>query len=485
MKKKGWLGFLALMMLLFVLSCTASAATPVAANGRLKVSGTKIVNASGKPFQIKGVSTHGLSWFPEYANKAAMQELRDSWGVNTIRLAMYTEEYNGYCVGGAANQKALKQKIDECVKAAYSLGMYVIIDWHVLNDRNPNNHKLEAFQFFAEISNAYKNYPNVLYEICNEPNGGTSWAEIRSYADTLIRGIRKRDKNAIIIVGTPTWSQDVDVAAQNKLNYSNVVYALHFYANTHGQSYRDKAQSAIRAGLPILVSEFSICSADGNGGINTNEGNQWISFLDKNGIGYVAWSLCNKAETASLIKSSCSKTSGWTWNDLSQTGQWLVQTYKGKLANGSAGGTTGGSTGGTTGGTTGGSTGGTTGGNTGGTGNTAPGTSPGVWASAKNCKLSIRRGGYWKEGNLYYSNIIVSIRNTTNSPVSGWKILVGFKNPLIVSNFWNGKLRYAGRYVALQYETWNKEISPKATIEIGFTAYGKNGYPTANSLILQ
>ena len=64
-----------------------------------------------KAVQLKGVSTHGIAWFPEYINKQAFKSLRDDWGANAVRLALYTEEYGGYCSGGSKSQ--LKEKIQE------------------------------------------------------------------------------------------------------------------------------------------------------------------------------------------------------------------------------------------------------------------------------------------------------------------------------------------------------------------------------------
>ena len=118
-------------MFFLVVPLQVSAATPVSEHGRLSVKGTKLVDQKGKTFQIKGVSTHGLSWYPEYISKKAFKDLRDKWGANTVRLAMYTAEYNGYCTGGSANRKNLKKQIDTGVKAATDLGLYVIIDWHL------------------------------------------------------------------------------------------------------------------------------------------------------------------------------------------------------------------------------------------------------------------------------------------------------------------------------------------------------------------
>ena len=40
---------------------------------------------------------------------------------------------------------------------AISLDLYVIIDWHILSDNNPNIHKEEAKAFFTEMAIEYKN----------------------------------------------------------------------------------------------------------------------------------------------------------------------------------------------------------------------------------------------------------------------------------------------------------------------------------------
>lgn len=308
-----------------------AASSFVAKHGKLSVSGTKLVDKNGKAVQLKGVSTHGINWdvgYP-YVNEDAFKTIRDKWGVNTVRLAMYTEEYNGYCVTDGQSRKKLLDIIDTGVKAASKLGMYVIIDWHVLNDLNPKRHQKEAVSFFKRMSKKYSSYNNVLYEICNEPNGGTTWSDIKSYAKKVIKAIRNNSKDAIIIVGTPTWSQDVDVASQSPIKgYDNIMYAVHFYAATHQDSYREKLRTAHDNGLPVICSEFGTCEASGNGAYNFSSANKWIKLMDEYKMSYMCWSLSNKAESASLLKSSCTKTSGFKNSDLTQQGKWLVKKYK-------------------------------------------------------------------------------------------------------------------------------------------------------------
>lgn len=301
-----------------------------ASAGRLHVKGTKLVDKKGHEVQLRGVSTHGLSWYPQYVNDKCFAKLHDKWGANVVRLAMYTEEYNGYCSGDAKNRSDLKKRIKKGVRLAKKHKMYVIVDWHILSDGNPNSHKKEAKAFFREMSREFKGYNNVIYEICNEPNNGTSWKEIKSYARSVISTIRKNDKKAVIVVGTPTWSQDVDQAAADPIKGDNIMYALHFYAATHKTDLRNKMTAAINKGLPVFVTEYGICDASGNGAIDKKEADRWIQTMDEYGVSYIAWNLSNKQESSSIIKSSCSKVSGFKKSDLSDEGKWLYSMLRKK-----------------------------------------------------------------------------------------------------------------------------------------------------------
>lgn len=296
--------------------------TPVARNGKLSVVGTNLCNSEGTPVQLKGVSTHGIAWFPQYINRDAFITLRDDWNADIIRLAMYTQEYGGYRSGG--NREELKNKVKEGVNLCTELGLYCIVDWHILSDGNPNDSKEDAKAFFAEMSATYAGNNNVIYELCNEPNGGTNWNQIKQYADEVIPVIRANSPDAIILVGTPTWSQDVDQVAANPVaNGHNVMYSLHFYAATHTDWIRNKLRTAHDAGTPVFVSECSICDASGNGNIDYNSAEQWMSLLSEYKVAYICWNLSNKSESSSVIASWCNKTSGWTEDELSETGRFF------------------------------------------------------------------------------------------------------------------------------------------------------------------
>lgn len=305
-----------------VLCATAGSHTCVAAKtSALHVKGTKIVNEAGKTVVLKGVSTHGIAWYPAYVNKQCFRSFQ-KMGANTVRLAFYSDDSAGY-------NKSLYAKVDEGVKAATELGMYVILDWHILSDGNPKTNEGKAKEFFTYFAKKYAGQPNVLYEICNEPNGDVTWKrDIKPYAERMIRLIRKYDKKAVIIVGTPTWSQDVDVAADDPIrNQSNIAYALHFYAATHKEWIRDKLKAANKKGFPVIVTEYSICDASGNGAIDTKEAKAWMKLLKQYKVGRIAWNISNKNETSALIQSSCNKTGQITKRNLSKSGKWIVKNW--------------------------------------------------------------------------------------------------------------------------------------------------------------
>ncbi|MDO4458485.1 MAG: cellulase family glycosylhydrolase [Clostridia bacterium] len=430
-----------------------SAATPVSTNGALSVKNGKVVNSKGKEFVIKGVSTHGLAWYPQYVNKAAFKTLRDKWGVNTIRLALYSAEYGGYCSGG--NQTELKKLVSNGVSYAKELGMYVIIDWHILSDGNPLTNKTQAVSFFKWASKKYASYNNVMYEICNEPNGsGGNWTNIKTYSKSVIKTIRTYDKDAIIIVGTPTWSQDVDTAASSPLSgYKNIAYAFHFYAATHKENMRAKLESALKKGLPVIVTEFGISEASGNGSVSTTEGDKWIKLLDKYKVGRVAWNLSNKSESCALIKSSCTKTSGWATTDLTTQGKWLVKKY------------TGGST------------------------YTPEKPQPSVSGEPDvssegtlSCKTSgniklkatVSSINSWKSGDYYFTQYNIRIKNIGTAKCSSWKFTMNMRKSFSMAGDWCGTFTKNSLVLTVKPLSWNKVLTSGQGTELGFIVKSKS-----------
>ena len=302
--------------------------THVSLHGALSVQDGKLVDKNGEPFQLYGMSTHGIAWFPQFINYDSFLTLRDDWNTNCIRLAMYTHEYNGYCTDGS--KEDLKALVKNGVEYATQLGMYVIIDWHILQEQDPHVYKTEAISFFQEMSSAFADYENVLYEICNEPNGYATWDSVRSYAEEVIPVIRANDEDAVIIVGTPTWSQDIDKAAAAPLEFDNIMYALHFYAGTHKDDLRSRLETCVSNGLPVFISEFGMCDASGNGANDFDQTSKWFELIEKYNLSFCCWNLANKDESSSVFKASCQNTADWTEADLNESGKWIREYFRNK-----------------------------------------------------------------------------------------------------------------------------------------------------------
>lgn len=303
--------------------------TPVSVHGQLSVKGSQLVDKNGNAYQLKGMSTHGIGWFPAFVNEGAFRTLRDDWNTNVVRLAMYTGASEGYTGSAMLQHEALVRKgINICI----ALDMYVIVDWHVLADQSPSVRKKDAIRFFDEISKEYADCPNIIYEICNEPNGYSQWDnDIKPYAEEVIPVIRKNDPDSVIIVGTPTWSQDIDKAMNNPLPFDNVMYALHFYAATHTDWLRQRAENCANNGLPIFVSEFGCCDASGNGGNNFQQTKEWLSLLDRLGISYCNWNLANKNESSSAFKESTHPNGNWTESEMNEGAIWIRKWFRGEI----------------------------------------------------------------------------------------------------------------------------------------------------------
>jgi endoglucanase len=297
------------------LSCNEGKRPGEPAGNRVKalsVKGTALVDAEGNSVVLKGVSLGWHNWWPRFYDKETVGWLAKDFNINIIRAAIGVEPDTAYLERPETAFRCLEKVVD----AAIENDVYVIVDWH-----SHHIHADAAREFFTKAATRYQRYPNVIYELFNEPIND-SWQEVKQYAEELIQTIRAIDKKNLILVGTPHWDQDVDLAANDPITgYDNVMYTLHFYAATHKQELRDRADYALSKGLPLFVSECAGMEATGNGPIDYKEWNQWLEWANRNKISWVAWSVADKDETCAMIRSKASPASHWTADDLKEWGR--------------------------------------------------------------------------------------------------------------------------------------------------------------------
>lgn len=299
--------------------------------GQLQVLNGKLCSEDGVPVILRGVSSYNLITSESFLNETLFGDLA-SYGANVFRLAMYTYGVGvvGYCTNG--DKERHKDAIHQGVECARMQDMYVIIDWHILDDGDPNTYIEEAKAFFSEMAEKYGEYNNVLYEICNEPNG-VDWAPIKSYAEEIIPIIREKDPDSVIIVGNPDWSKDLNAVMADPLDFDNILYTFHFYAASHKEEYREVVRNASQSGLPIFVTEYGITHSSGGRPIDEEEANKWIDLLEEEGISHCIWSLSKVREASAMVRFDVPKYHSFTEDEFSTSGQWFIKMIKERSAN--------------------------------------------------------------------------------------------------------------------------------------------------------
>jgi len=299
-------------------------AQTVAIHGQLHVDGIQLKDKNNDAVVLRGMSFGWHNWWPRFYNADVVKWLHNDWDCSVVRSAMGVEPAGGYI----DRPDWSKEKIRAVIDGALREGIYVIIDWHSHNIRLK-----EAQKFFTEMAKEYGNYPNVIYEIFNEPEHQT-WDEIKAYAIELIKTIRAIDAKNIILVGNPHWDQDIDIVADDPIKgFSNIMYTVHFYAATHKQTLRDKCNYALKKKIPIFISESAGMEATGDGPINDDEWTKWITWAEANKISWITWSVADKNETCSVLYPSASSNGNWNDKDLKESGiktRQLLRRYAGR-----------------------------------------------------------------------------------------------------------------------------------------------------------
>jgi endoglucanase len=282
--------------------------------GQLQVKGNYVFSEHGDTVQLRGMSMFWSQWMGQYYNAECVKWLKNDWKSTIVRAAMGVE-MGGY----QENPDAEKEKVVKIVDAAIAEGIYVIIDYHTHEGhKNPEMAK----KFFSEMAKKYNKYPNIIYELFNEPLQDPTWSgDIKPYCQSVIAEIRKYDKKNLIVCGTRQWSQMVSEAAADPIKDVNVAYTIHYYSGSHRKWLREEAIKAMDKGICLFCTEFGTCHASGNGAFSEKESKVWWAFLDKYHISWCNWSVADKIETASALQPGAKGEGGWSDDMLTESGK--------------------------------------------------------------------------------------------------------------------------------------------------------------------
>jgi endoglucanase len=148
----------------------------------------------------------------------------------------------------------------------------------------------------------------------------------------VITEIRRYDPDNLIVVGSPHWDQDVDIAAADPIeDFKNIAYSFHFYASdpSHQEKLRAKADAAIKKGLPLMVTEWGVGEANGNGRFSKKKTKIWLQWMEANQLSWVNWNITDKDETTAILLPGAPDNGGWTNDQLTSAGMYIRDELRG------------------------------------------------------------------------------------------------------------------------------------------------------------
>jgi hypothetical protein len=311
--KRSLPSLLVFILSLFTLNTYAQVSTPVGYFGAMKSVGNRIHGEkNGAPMQVKGASFFWSNWSAKYWNAATVDLMVDEWKVEILRAAWGVEN-NG--TPYSTDHTILYNVVDRCIER----GVYVIIDWHTHGlEQNVAAAKTFWNKVFDDRPH-YANHPAVVFELFNEPNfvseGGPDWNRAKQVQEEVLAVIRARGANNLAIIGTPNFSQDIDVATSNPINDPNVAYTLHWYAPNHCAPIWNKIPTAMNNNKAVFGTEWGFWDrAEWSqcGGLDAYAAaNEWMQRCDQNKISWASWAISDKPDEQSSLFWSGSIAGNW------------------------------------------------------------------------------------------------------------------------------------------------------------------------------
>lgn len=285
----------------------------------ISVAGKDFVGGDGTAFMFRGVSIADPAKLDAQGrwSRGLFEEIH-AWGANAIRLPIHPVAWRER---GAQWYFA---RIDEAVRWANALDMYLIIDWHSIGNlaagmfQHPmyDTSLVETFNFWRSIAHRYRDVPTLaVYELFNEPTddfigagsgslGKASWEDWRQTIEDLIDLVRVYDPTVIPLVGGFNWAYDLSRVADQPIRRERVAYAIHVYPQKALPADGTRAAQFelwqdqwgyVAARYPVVAAEIGWVREDGYGAHvpvidNTGEyGPRLLEFMEARGVSWIVW----------------------------------------------------------------------------------------------------------------------------------------------------------------------------------------------------
>ena len=260
-------------------------------NGQLHVEGMKLKNQFNEEIVLKGLvgfkiregSAHYGKELPfsYYLNEESIDALK-SWGVNVIRIGLQISDFK---------DEQLKEDFYNTIDLLIKKDIYVVLlSWSSLKEGEGTD---IVGEYFVELAKKYKNVPNIIYELANEPAPEISWEYIVQYSNDLISKIRDIDKNKVIIVPCPNADTRPNQVSLSDLKdnegnaYKNIMISYHMYTgNKLTEQLIGYLNDAFSKEIPIFVTEWGTSMSNGHDGFYEAYSNAFLKLLEEYNISW-------------------------------------------------------------------------------------------------------------------------------------------------------------------------------------------------------
>ncbi|MDB6045372.1 MAG: hypothetical protein JWM63_3923 [Gammaproteobacteria bacterium] len=322
----------------------------------IKVSGNHLVDGSGNTLQLRGVNVSALEfvaidgwspsnpWAGQTGDATPNWATIKSWNANVVRIPLNEASWLGYTctdsTGASRNPDPggnYKATVATAVSAATAAGLYVILDLHwtapgnacplAQNQMADTDHSVA---FWSALATQFKSYPNVVFELFNEPfvgygnasagdwaimmkggaqtnyvTGGNPYQANYNWAvagmQQMLDAVRATGASNVVLVGSATWDQDLSQWVANKPNdpLKQIAAAWHPYPNSNtvgdpqaalpkfGSIAYTWAQSVLDAGYPIVATETGDHDTPGTVGAPLLA--NLLPWADSRSVSYLGW----------------------------------------------------------------------------------------------------------------------------------------------------------------------------------------------------
>ncbi len=291
---------------IFLLLTTVSTAQKPDTLPLVTVSGNKFMTG-GKPIVFRGLDASDPDklakdghWNKEYFAAAK------SWGAIIIRFPVHPTAWR------SRGKEAYLKLLDDGVRWATELGLYVNIDWHSIGNLRTEMYqnsyyettRKETYEFWRTMAAHYKGNTTVaFFELFNEPTvmngqlGICSWEDWKQMNEEMILIIRAHHSKDIPLVAGFNWAYDLTPVAKEPINAEGIAYVSHPYPMKRQKPWEPKWTEDwgfVARKYPLMLTEIGFCGPDEKGAhvpviSDESYGDAITKYCNENGISYTVW----------------------------------------------------------------------------------------------------------------------------------------------------------------------------------------------------